>query len=118
MAPRKSKPARKTSSRKRPSKKSAIKAKAKAAAAKRTAKPVSPLRPRKSLAHRKGVAAPRRGTRAPAKSGHVYDRDLEKNPANFQPLSPLTFLERAAKVFPDHPAIVHGSRTTSYAEFY
>jgi fatty-acyl-CoA synthase len=116
MAPRKSKPVRKSSSRKRPSKKPAVKAKAKAAAPKRTAKPVSPLRPRKSLAHRKGTAAPRPAARA--KPGHVYDRDLEKNPANFQPLSPLTFLERAAKVFPNHPAIVHGNVTTTYAEFY
>ena len=36
-----------------------------------------------------------------------YDRDLDKNPANFQPLTPLTFLERAAAVYPgphrDHP---------------
>jgi fatty-acyl-CoA synthase len=97
-----------------------VKAKAKAhvSAPKRAPKPVSTLRPRKSLARRKGIAAPRPGTRAPAKSSHVYDRDLEKNPANFQPLSPLTFLERAAKVFPDHPAIIHGNTTTTYAEFY
>ena len=47
-----------------------------------------------------------------------YDRDLDKNPANFQPLTPLTLLERAASVFPDHPAIVHGPLRRSYAEFY
>jgi fatty-acyl-CoA synthase len=47
-----------------------------------------------------------------------YDTDLDKNPANFQPLTPLTFLERAAAVFPDHPAIVHGKLRRSYAEFY
>jgi fatty-acyl-CoA synthase len=47
-----------------------------------------------------------------------YDIDLERNPANFQPLTPLTFLERAAAVFPDHTAIVHGSKTFSYAQFY
>ena len=29
-----------------------------------------------------------------------YDRDLDRNPANFQPLTPLTFLERSAAVFP------------------
>jgi fatty-acyl-CoA synthase len=28
-----------------------------------------------------------------------YDTDLDKTPANFQPLTPLTFLERAAAVF-------------------
>jgi len=47
-----------------------------------------------------------------------YDTDLDRNQANHQPLSPLTYLERAAKVFPDHPAIIHGASTTSYAEFW
>ncbi len=47
-----------------------------------------------------------------------YDTDLDRNPANYQPLTPITFLERAARVFPDHPAIVHGSIRRSYAEFY
>ena len=37
-----------------------------------------------------------------------YNEDLERNPANFQPLTPLTFLERAASVFPKHTAIIHG----------
>ena len=37
-----------------------------------------------------------------------YNEELERNPANFQPLTPLTFLERAASVFPKHTAIVHG----------
>jgi fatty-acyl-CoA synthase len=44
-----------------------------------------------------------------------YDKDLDKNPANHQPLTPLTYLERAAKVFPDHVAIVHGASPTSGA---
>ena len=30
-----------------------------------------------------------------------YDTDLDRNPANFQPLTPLTLLERAAAVFLD-----------------
>jgi fatty-acyl-CoA synthase len=47
-----------------------------------------------------------------------YDRDLDKNPANFQPLTPLTFLERSAAVFPDRTAIIHGSLRRSYREFY
>ncbi len=33
-----------------------------------------------------------------------YDRDLDKTPANFQPMSPLALCERTAKVFPDHVA--------------
>jgi fatty-acyl-CoA synthase len=47
-----------------------------------------------------------------------YDLDLDRNPANFQPLTPLGFLERAAAVFPDHTAIIHGKLRRNYAEFY
>jgi fatty-acyl-CoA synthase len=47
-----------------------------------------------------------------------YDVDLDRNPANFQPLTPLSFLERAAAVFPDHTAIIHGPLRRSYADFY
>ena len=36
-----------------------------------------------------------------------YDTDLDRNPANFQPLS-RCLLERAAAVFPDRTAIIHG----------
>ena len=48
----------------------------------------------------------------------AYDRDLDRNPANFQPLTPLSFLERAAAVFPESPAIVHGALRRNYREFY
>ncbi|WP_029030383.1 acyl-CoA synthetase [Salinarimonas rosea] len=48
----------------------------------------------------------------------IYDRDLDRNPANFQPLTPLGFLERAATVFPERTAIVHGALRRTYAEFY
>ncbi|HMB46971.1 MAG TPA: AMP-binding protein, partial [Afifellaceae bacterium] len=48
----------------------------------------------------------------------VYDQDLPRTAANFQPLTPLSFLERSARVFPDHTAIVHGPRKIGYAEFY
>ncbi len=51
-------------------------------------------------------------------TANPYNTDLERNPANHQPLTPLTFLERAASVFPDHPAIVHGRLRRSYVEFY
>src|SRR5256714_5300951 len=47
-----------------------------------------------------------------------YDIDLDRNPANFRPLSPLPFLERAAAVYPKHTAIIHGLLRRSYAEFY
>ncbi|AOO83811.1 acyl-CoA synthetase [Bosea vaviloviae] len=48
----------------------------------------------------------------------AYDTDLDRNPANFQPLTPVTFLERAASVFPAQAAIIHGPLRRSYAEFY
>ena len=47
-----------------------------------------------------------------------YNIGLDRNPANFQPLTPLTFLERAASVYPDHTAIIHGPLRRSYADFY
>ncbi|MDO8876086.1 MAG: acyl-CoA synthetase [Pseudolabrys sp.] len=47
-----------------------------------------------------------------------YDTDLDRNPANYQPLTPLGFLERAASVFPERTAIVHGTLRRSYAKFY
>jgi fatty-acyl-CoA synthase len=47
-----------------------------------------------------------------------YETDLDKNAANHQPLTPLTFLERAAKTFPDHLAIAHGRARVSYREFW
>ena len=47
-----------------------------------------------------------------------YNIDLDRNPANYQPLTPLQFLERAATVFPDHTAIVHGHLRVKYAQFY
>jgi fatty-acyl-CoA synthase len=47
-----------------------------------------------------------------------YDTDLDRNPANFQPLTPLSLIDRAAAVYPDHTAIIHGKLRRSYAEFY
>jgi len=47
-----------------------------------------------------------------------YDTDLPRNPANFQPLTPLSFLARAASVYPHATAIVHGARAWNYRELY
>jgi fatty-acyl-CoA synthase len=47
-----------------------------------------------------------------------YDTNLDRNPANHQPLTPLTYLSRAALIFPDHPAIVHGDLRRTYHDFY
>jgi fatty-acyl-CoA synthase len=47
----------------------------------------------------------------------AYDTDLARNAANFQPLTPLSFLARAAGVHPDRTAIIHRSRAWTYREF-
>ena len=47
-----------------------------------------------------------------------YSRHLDRRPANFQPLSPLTFLERAAAVHPAHIAVIHAAQRFTYAELY
>jgi fatty-acyl-CoA synthase len=47
-----------------------------------------------------------------------FDEHLDKNPANYQPLTPLQFLQRAALVYPNHIAIIHGRQRFTYAEFY
>ena len=47
-----------------------------------------------------------------------YDTDLDRNAANFQPMTPLSLLARAAAVHPDQTAVIHGSRAWTYREFY
>ena len=47
-----------------------------------------------------------------------YDTDLDKNAANYTPLSPITFLERAAAVYPARVAQIHGDRRYSWAQTY
>ena len=48
----------------------------------------------------------------------AYNEHLERNSANFQPLTPLAFLERAAAVFSDRIAIRHGVLARNYRDFY
>lgn len=48
----------------------------------------------------------------------AFMRDLDKCVANYQPLTPLSFLQRAAFVYPEHTAIIHGNARTNYASFY
>jgi fatty-acyl-CoA synthase len=47
----------------------------------------------------------------------IYRQHLERNRANYVPLTPLSFLERSAAVYPDKTAVVDGERRYSYAEF-
>ena len=46
----------------------------------------------------------------------IYDQHLDKNPANFVALSPVSFVERSAEVFGDLPAVVHGQRRYTWAQ--
>ena len=46
-----------------------------------------------------------------------YASGLGKTAANHRPLTPLSFLDRAAAVFPDRIAWIHGDRKTSYRDF-
>jgi fatty-acyl-CoA synthase len=43
---------------------------------------------------------------------------LEKNAANFVPLTPLSFLRRAVQIWPDHTAVVYGPHRKTYAEYF
>jgi fatty-acyl-CoA synthase len=48
-----------------------------------------------------------------------YDADhLRRRAANYVPLSPLSFLSRAAAIFPEKPAVIHGGERRSYRQFY
>ena len=49
---------------------------------------------------------------------NIYDQDLPRNAANFTALSPLSFIERAAEVYPDRLAVVHGPLRRSWSEVY
>ena len=46
----------------------------------------------------------------------LYDQDLDREPANFVALSPVSFIERSAEVFGDLPAVIHGARRYSWAQ--
>ena len=49
---------------------------------------------------------------------NIYNQNLEKNSANYQPLTPITFLERAASVYPERVAVIYGKQEYNYSEFY
>jgi fatty-acyl-CoA synthase len=48
----------------------------------------------------------------------IFDHNLEKNPANYAPLTPLSFLERAAYVYPDRVSVIHGAQRYTWGETY
>ncbi len=47
-----------------------------------------------------------------------FERDLERNAANFVPLTPIAFLERAAQVYPDYPSLIDGERRFTWADTF
>ncbi len=49
---------------------------------------------------------------------NVYAQGLERNQANYTPLTPVSFLAKAAYVYPDHVAVVHGSLRRTWREVY
>ena len=121
---------------KKPVKKAAKAARRKAASPK---KPIAPkkapapkkltaqkpiVRPglRRSVKSRTSVtrlAGPRPVSHKTVLAAHnIYERDLDKTPANFAALTPLQFIERTASVYPDHVALIHGQRRQTWAETY
>src|ERR1041385_7305353 len=47
----------------------------------------------------------------------AYEHGLERNAANYVPLTPVAFLDRAADVYPGKVAVIHGERRYTYAQF-
>jgi len=74
---------------------------------------------RRGLRRRPVAPQPRMAPGRTAKqSVSAYDLDLDRTPANFQPLTPLSFLARTANAHPDVVAIIHGGQRITYAAFY
>jgi fatty-acyl-CoA synthase len=48
----------------------------------------------------------------------IFDQNLPRNEANFAPLTPLLFLERAAEVYPQRLAIVHGALRQTWGQTF
>jgi fatty-acyl-CoA synthase len=57
------------------------------------------------------------GQRHADRGASIFDRDLDPTPANYTPLSPLSFLARSAAVYPDKTAVIHGNRSWTYRQF-
>src|SRR2546425_10378663 len=53
-----------------------------------------------------------------ADKANPYGIDLDKSPANYAPLTPLGFIERAAHVYPECVAVIHGARRHTWSETY
>src|SRR5258706_7405435 len=47
-----------------------------------------------------------------------FEKDLDKNPANHAPLTPLGFIERTATIYPQRVAVIHGARRYTWQQTY
>jgi fatty-acyl-CoA synthase len=63
------------------------------------------------------VSARKKPAKKKTRRASPYATGLDPRQANYVPLTPLSFLARSAAVYPDKPAVIHGDRTFTYAEF-
>ncbi len=47
---------------------------------------------------------------------NIYEKGLERNSANFTPITPLLFLERSAQIYPNKLAVIHGKLRQTWAQ--
>ena len=47
---------------------------------------------------------------------NIYEQGLDRNQANYVPLTPLSLLSRVERVYPDHPAVIHGNLSYSWRQ--
>jgi fatty-acyl-CoA synthase len=64
------------------------------------------------------IEEPHAGVYFPAVERNPYEEHLDKNPANYVPLTPLSFLERAASVYSNRLALVHGAQRYTWGEVF
>jgi fatty-acyl-CoA synthase len=48
----------------------------------------------------------------------IYEQNLDRNPANYVPLSPVSFLMRAARMYGSRTAVIYAERRYTYAQFF
>jgi len=123
MAPKRTRKAKESA---RAAKRAKPHARAKTTAKKPAQKPAA-KKPRLPLSThpRKRARAKARGENRPLPAAprlklglSPYDTGLDRNPANFQALTPLSHLARAASTYPNTIAVIHGKARMTYAEFY
>ena len=48
----------------------------------------------------------------------IFEQGLDRNTANFAPLTPISFIQRTAAVYPDHLSVVHGNKRYTWSQTY